>query len=982
MDRRTFLKLSGSCAISISAGCNSEPAKHLFSMVRAPQDMVAGQPTWYATTCRECPAGCGMLAKIREGRVIKVEGNPLHPINRGRLCMRGQATLQGIYNPDRIKTALLRHNGKFKPISYARALSLLAQRSRQAADRGPDRVYVLTESVGEFVHAHFSKALAALNSTRLMVFEPFAYEALKTANRQIFGLDGLCAYRMQTADLIVSLGADFLETWLSPVEYARKFKAMHAARGNAKTGRFFHIGPYRSLTAANADRWLACRPGAEAFIAMGLIRQALNAGAGGALGPAAQQTLRELTAGYRLEKVAAVSGISTDILQHLSQVMLTSRRPLFLGTPSAACGPNALQANIGANLLQRILDPELQRIDFNGRHRVETAHRRSEIYSFCQQLAADPQGVLLLHNANLRHCLPPQNGIASALAEKTLFTVSFSNFMDATTRQADLVLPVRLPLESWGEYGGKAGLVSTLQPAMPALTGAPHLVDVLTALIPDVRPGDRHSRHSLYTHLKHTGVLRNRLQWAQTLQKGGIFQKFAAEDRPPLPELAEGPHMDALRAMVPPQSGGLSLIAAPSIRVFDGRGANRPWLSEIPDPLTKVAWQTPVQVHPATLAQRGLAQGSVVRVQSEKGVLETPAYASHGTIPDVLIMEIGQGHAGFGRYAQKESVNPFHLFPARTDARSGGPTFYTPLTTIKNSGQRADIVHTDGSRTQHGRRIALTVPVSDLVAGKRPPAPGLTMETFPLTLPLPAGYDKKRDFYPAHPHSRYRWSMIVDLDRCIGCGACAAACYAENNLAVVGKARMLEGREMSWMRIERYLDPEHPERVVFLPMLCQHCDNAPCEPVCPVYAPHHSKEGINNQIYNRCIGTRFCSQNCPYKVRRFNWFDWQRPDPLPLQLNPDVTVRAKGVMEKCSFCVQRIKDAHDRAKNAKRAIFDGEVTPACAQTCPTQALTFGNLMDPHSRVARLVHNPRAYQVMGYLNTKPAVIYLKKVIWEG
>jgi molybdopterin-containing oxidoreductase family iron-sulfur binding subunit len=255
------------------------------------------------------------------------------------------------------------------------------------------------------------------------------------------------------------------------------------------------------------------------------------------------------------------------------------------------------------------------------------------------------------------------------------------------------------------------------------------------------------------------------------------------------------------------------------------------------------------------------------------------------------------------------------------------------------------------------------------------------MWDFPLTLPIPEGYDHKRDFYPPHEHEGYRWAMVVDLDRCIGCNACATACYAENNIGVVHKKHILEGREMAWLQVQRYLDDDTGTRVSFLPMMCQQCDNAPCEAVCPVYAPHHNKEGINNQIYNRCIGTRFCSQNCPYHVRRFNWYTWQFPKPLNLQLNPDVTTRAKGVMEKCSFCIQRIKAAHNVAKNEKRTIRDGEVVTACMQTCPTNAISFGSLMDPESRVRKLVDDPRAYQVMGYLNAKPAVIYLKKVVQE-
>jgi len=372
----------------------------------------------------------------------------------------------------------------------------------------------------------------------------------------------------------------------------------------------------------------------------------------------------------------------------------------------------------------------------------------------------------------------------------------------------------------------------------------------------------------------------------------------------------------------------------------------------------------------------------------------------------LLVMGIGQGHTSYGRYAQSagakpraefsptdsvdlpflryvppESANPFAVLPPAVDPRCGGPSFTAFDARIEKTGRSVKLAKTDGSRIQHGRAFILTTTPEDLRKGPPPAKAGLAMDNFPLTLPLPEGYDPKRDFYPPHDHDRYRWGMVVDLDRCIGCGACAAGCMAENNVGIVGELRITQGREMAWLEIVRYHDERRLERVMFLPMLCQHCDNAPCESVCPVYAPHHSAEGLNNQIYNRCIGTRFCSQNCPYKVRRFNWFTWELPEPMNLQLNPDVTVRSKGVMEKCSFCIQRIKEARTRAKNENRPIREGEVTPACVQTCPTDALVFGNLMDRDSRVRRLCDDPRAYQAMGYLNTKPAVIYLKKVLHE-
>ncbi len=473
------------------------------------------------------------------------------------------------------------------------------------------------------------------------------------------------------------------------------------------------------------------------------------------------------------------------------------------------------------------------------------------------------------------------------------------------------------------------------------------------------------------------------------IQRGGIFDEMTSDETFTFSVKEVSAEAIETAAVISKKQWGKKpenlLIAVPSVRFFDGRSANRPWLGEAPDPLTKVAWQTPVMMHPDTLAGNNLVQGDLVRLQTKAGVIEALAYETENVRAGVLIMGIGQGHDGFGRYADKVGLNPFKLMPGTIDAHTGGPIFSTPVD-ISKSGKPQKLANTDGSRFQYDRKIALTIPLTELAhKSHKDPAhgekAGLTMWDFPMTLPLPEGYDKKRDFYPPHDHEDYRWAMVVDLDRCIGCGACAVACYAENNIGIVGLKGILDQREMSWLMIQRYLDPQQPEKIIFLPMLCQHCDNAPCEAVCPVYAPHHSKEGLNNQIYNRCIGTRFCSQNCPYKVRRFNWFTWKWPKPLNLQLNPDVTVRSKGVMEKCSFCVQRIKNAHGEAKDEKREIRDGEIMPACLQTCPTGVFTFGNLMDKNSKVRQMVDDPRAYQILGYLNTKPAVIYLKKVLQE-
>jgi molybdopterin-containing oxidoreductase family iron-sulfur binding subunit len=541
-------------------------------------------------------------------------------------------------------------------------------------------------------------------------------------------------------------------------------------------------------------------------------------------------------------------------------------------------------------------------------------------------------------------------------------------------------MPTALPLESWDEYGGTSDVVATLQPAMGRISEAPPIGEVfLKAAFKKTAPEDSYKRYVI-AGLLTGGAVRSESDWLKTLQRGGVFDT-GATSRPA--EKGDFDPSDGRRLLAslsdPPD--GLTFVPAPSLRFFDGRGANRPWLCEIPDPLTRVAWQAPVLLNPKAVQNLGLKQGDLVQVSNGDARLEAPVFSMPGVHPQAAVMTVGQGHTAFGRYAAGRGGNPFALLTAAADGRTGVPHLYADGIQITATARSLKLANTDGERTQHGRKIAVSVTMASLPALAQRKKVGLTMWDFPLTLPLAEGYDPKRDFYEPHVHDGYRWGMVVDLDRCIGCGACAAACYAENNVGIVGEERVLEGREMAWLSVERYVEEANPERITFLPLMCQHCDNAPCESVCPVYAPHHNKEGMNNQIYNRCIGTRYCSQNCPYKVRRFNWYSWEWPEPLPMQLNPNVTVRSKGVMEKCSFCVQRIKDAHNWAKNENRSIRDGEIVPACVQTCPTDALVFGSLMDPASRVRQMVEDPRAYQIMGYLNTKPGVVYLKKVVQE-
>ena len=588
--------------------------------------------------------------------------------------------------------------------------------------------------------------------------------------------------------------------------------------------------------------------------------------------------------------------------------------------------------------------------------------------------------VLFINNANPVYALPKATGFREALKNVPL-VVSFSCHPDETTKNAHLVLPGHTPLESWGDYAPRAGVRGLMQPVMGAMFDTRHPGDVLLATAKAVFEKEgvavppALSAEDFYAFLMDTWrrdvftdtAIPFEKQWLDALMLGGRF-----EDEPEATDSGIG----KIRAVPLPKpeenpKNAVQLIAYPSMNLFDGRGANKPWLQEFPDPITNITWGNWVEIHPDTAEGLGVEKGDLLEIESPNGVIRVPAYLYHGTPENALCMPLGQGHSDYGRFAKEADPRAANVMKLLSPDAEGGWVLSIPEIKVKMTGEKVPLANTDGSLYQFDRGLAQAVEIEEAERDVR-------AEVKPhLHMPLPEGYDPKVDFYGYQKPTDFRWAMVVDLDRCIGCGACQTACNAENNVAVVGKKRVLEGREMFWIRIERYFE-DHGPPVRFLPILCQHCDSAPCESVCPIYAPHHSVEGLNNQIYNRCVGTRFCSQNCPYKVRRFNWFTFTRPEPLNWQLNPDVTVRQKGVMEKCSFCVQRIKEVKNIAKNEGRAIKDGEVRPACVQTCPTEALVFGNLKDPESRVSRLVKDPRAYQVLAHLNTKPAVIYLKRI----
>ncbi len=978
--RRDFLKIiavAGGTA-AITGGCSSQPVEKIIPYVIPPDNVIPGIPNWYASTCTECPAGCGILVKNREGRAIKIEGNPESPINSGSVCARGQAMLQGLYNPDRIREPVRRNSsGKLEAISWDEAEKTLSEKIQGIRGEGMGKVVFLTNNVSGTLRKLIGDWLSAIGNGKHIVYETFAYEPLKEANKVTFGVDKIPTYNIDKAKFLLSFGADFLETWLSPVEYARKFSQMHGFKRDKGMGKFVHVEPRRSLTGANADEWVAIKPGTEAFLALGIAHAILTEGSGFVPGDASK--LKNLLRDYAPERVSSITGVPKETINSIAKDFVEMKPSLAIGGGAATSSTNATQTFAAINILNYVSGNVGETVNFGESLTISQANSFRDITALIDSMSKGEVELLIVYNVNPAFTLPKSLKFEEVV-KKVPYVVSFSSFMDETTEMANLILPDNTTLEKWGDYIPREGIHGLIQPIMKPVFNTSSTGDVILSLSKKIEGlKDKFAQPTFYDYLRDSWkTIHSQFGsdkdfetfWLEAVQKGGVYKdvlpaqvKFSDEAlKIPLSE----PKFEG--------EGDIYFIAYPSYRYYDGRGANKPWLQELPEAITTAVWDSWVEIHPDTAKKMDVKEGDFLSVESPYGRVETQAYIYRGIRPDTVAIQIGLGHKSYGRYAQNRGVNPIDILPNATDETSGGFAWLSTKVRVSKTGKSAQLVKTQYTETQHDREIAQAVSLKEAQNGiQRKVEAEIESEE----------QNGKIGMYVAHEHIKHRWGMSIDLSKCIGCGACVTACYAENNLAIVGKEQVGKRREMSWIRIERYFEEENQNSsdMRFIPMLCQHCDNAPCEPVCPVYATYHNPEGLNVMVYNRCVGTRYCSNNCTYKVRRFNWFGYKWPEPLNWQLNPDVTVRTKGVMEKCTFCVQRIRFGEDRAKDEGRDVRDGEITPACAQACPSKAIVFGDLTDPESEVSHLSKDERGYGVLSDLNTHPSITYLKKVEWD-
>lgn len=944
-DRRDFLKSLGALGLATLPNAQNiarGPLRKLFPELLPAEEIIPGMPYWYTSTCRECPAGCGVLLKVRENNVIKIEGNPQHPLSQGGLCQRGQAALQELYHPERLRQPQKQtENQSRQNVSWQKAMAKIQSRWTQG------KTVLLSGHLTGSQQTFAEKWVAGLpGNSELVIYELVNRNAYLEANKILFNQTALPEFHLAQADLVLSFGADFMETWQSPVALTRAFSKARRYH-DQKSAKFIYVGSTDSLTGANADEEYKILPRTEIAVLLALANYLLSRSSVPEKGQW-QQTLTPFT----LKKAAKISGLSVKILQHLGDELLARPQAVVLAGENLTAHKLGTWSQVAVNILNYIAGHYGQTISLQPA-RPSTTH--ADFEQLVQAMEAGEVRQLILHQTNPRYTFPDSARLAAALKKVPLKLALVTNAND-TSALADFVLPVHHTIETWGLEMPVQGIYSLVQPGMAPVFDSKPFEEILQ----QVRPvSGLPANLEKFVENEWKKILGENGQspenWENVLQQGG----FWTESAPSTPTATSGIHA-RLKALAPKAAAGPVLAVTLSHRLLDGRGANKSWLWEIPDQIHQTVWETPLRVHPNLAKKLDLKEGETVNLNQK---IEAPVLISPDVHPEVVAIELGGGHENYAT-AIEGTGNPLQVLAGETDPFSGDAVLFAEKIEIKKTGKWRKIVRLQGGYDQGPREIIQTIPLAEAIALEK------------------QGAHRKHahapQIYPEHEHPDFDWTMVVDLSACIGCGACAAACYAENNLPVVGKQQCDRGREMAWLHVERFETDGRPR---FIPMMCQQCEEAPCETVCPVYATVHSNEGLNLQIYNRCVGTRYCSNNCPYKARRFNYFPAEWPEPSNRQLNPDIYHRPKGVMEKCTFCVQRIRLAKENAKVAGRSVQDQEVIPACAQSCPTQAITFGNINDPNSRVAQLLENFRGYTVFESLNTKPSVIYLKGIKHE-
>ncbi|PTN08844.1 TAT-variant-translocated molybdopterin oxidoreductase [Mangrovibacterium marinum] len=933
--RRDFLKTLGFslAATSLVASCKRPVEKAIPYLVK-PEEITPGKANYYASAYYDAGDYCSVVVKVRDGRPIKIEGNELCPISQSGTSARVQASILNLYDGARYQGP----QQAATTISWSDVDAEVTKILKEIAARAGRTVLLSQTVISPSSKKIIQQFLDSYPGAEWIQYDAVSASGILVANQKSFGQRAIPDYRFEKARVVVSFAADFLGTWLSPVEYTKGYTAARKLDdGQREMLRHYQLESQLSLTGTNADVRFPVKPSEEAGIVLALYN-AIAAGRGGEQfsGP---QTAVDVSALADELLAARGKGIVISASNDENVQLLIN-------------GINQLLGNYGETILWDSALLTKQGLD-------------SEMEQLNKDLLAGKVDALLVWGVNPVYDQANGAELAQAI-QKLKLSVSFAERKDETAQVCQYILPEPNYLESWNDLEPKAGQYRMAQPTISRLFDSRNVQESLLAwcgspqsygdFIKSVWEQEHYPKQSTYSDF--------RLFWNYSLQKG------AWED----PRSASLTYNDAWLAEAAGKltntKSGLEVVLYESIALGNGKYANNPWLQELPDPVAKISWDNYASVPVDYAEENGLQNESVIKVNG----MELPVFIQPGQAPDTIAVALGYGRSHAGKVGDGVGKN---LYPWVGEA-NGGRQFYLEKATIEVVPDA--IYELALSQTHHsmeGRPIVREANLDEYLL-KANAGNEIRQEHLKHSVTL----------YEEMDFNGHHWGMAIDLNSCTGCGNCAISCQAENNVQVIGKEQVRNRRIMHWIRIDRYFsgDPANPE-VSHQPVMCQHCDNAPCENVCPVAATPHSAEGLNQMAYNRCVGTKYCINNCPYRVRRFNWFQYVNNDRFDynanndlgrMVLNPDVTVRSRGVVEKCSMCVQRIQEKKQEAKVAGRMLHDGEIKTACQQSCPGDAIVFGDLNNPQSRVSKLFRNERNYHLLEELHTLPSVGYLTKI----
>ncbi|MBT6687848.1 MAG: TAT-variant-translocated molybdopterin oxidoreductase [Bacteroidetes bacterium] len=952
--RRDFMKMLGFGVgfVTLAASCENPINKAIPYLIK-PENIIPGNANYYASTFFDGYDYCSVVVKTREGRPIKIEGNDLCPITKGGTNARVQASVLSLYDNYRIKNPLKNK----QEITWEEIDTEIVGTLDEIAKKNSRIVILSSTVISPSTKSIFEDFKRKYPTSEIINYDSVSASGIIEANQQNFGLSNLPSYNFDKADLIVSFGADFLGNWISPIEYTKQYsKNRKLSKTNLKMSKHVQFESTLTLTGSNADFRIPINPSQEAGAILSLYNYiAKKAGKATVLAPKSTVNVESLAdeLWYAKGKSLVVSGSNDTNIQ------------LVINDINSMLGNYGITINIDQPVyIRQGIDSEMDNLT--------TRMNKGEI------------GALLMYNVNPAYDYQNSEAFTAALS-KTKLSVSFSNTLDETAKLATYVCPDNHYLESWNDSEFKRDFFSLTQPTINKLFNTRQAQESLITWSGNIEPNAENTvkKDVYYSYIKkywESNLFSKQSKyilftefWNNTLQAGVFSSSNSSSENnnPTVVNYSSGNISYCASKLKSTDAGerAIEFVLYESIGLGDGKQANNPWLQELPDPISKVCWDNYLAVSKTFADKNHLSLGDIVIVDD---LFELPILVQPGQAENTVAIALGFGRSNAGKVANAVGQNAFRLVRGDGTRKYNGNDIK-----LVPTGENYILALTQTHHTMHGRNHVHTTVLEKY---KNNPSAGNEEHV--------EAEKHKQSLYNEREFKGHHWALAIDLNSCTGCSACVIACQAENNVAVIGRDEVRNKRIMHWMRIDRYYaeKAEEPE-VFFHPVMCQHCDNAPCENVCPVAATQNSKEGLNDMAYNRCIGTRYCMNNCPYRVRRFNWYEYSNNDKFDynmnsdlgkMVLNPDVVVRTRGVVEKCSFCIQRIQEKKLDAKKENRELKDGEIKPACLQSCPADAIVFGDLNMSESAVSKAYSDERNYFLLEQVNTRPSVGYLTKV----